>query len=44
MDEARGWCTGCLRTLPEIAAWGGWADEQKRLVWRQIEQRARDFG
>ena len=44
MDEARGWCTGCLRTLPEIAAWGGWADEQKRLVWRQIEQRARDLG
>lgn len=44
MDEARGWCTGCLRTLPEIAAWGGLADAQKRAVWRQIEQRARDLG
>ena len=44
MDEARGWCTGCLRTLPEIAAWGGLADAQKRAVWRQSEQRARDLG
>ncbi len=39
MDKAHGWCTGCLRTLPEIAAWGGLPDEQKRAVWRQIGQR-----
>ena len=42
MDEASGLCTGCLRTLPEIAAWGSLGDEQKRQVWVQIEQRAQN--
>ena len=22
MDEATGWCAGCLRSIDEIAAWG----------------------
>lgn len=31
MDAATGLCRGCLRTLDEIAAWGG-ADEAGRIA------------
>ncbi len=40
MDEATGWCRGCLRTLDEIGSWGALADPQRRAVWRRIESRA----
>jgi hypothetical protein len=39
MDASTGWCEGCLRTIDEIAAWGTMADDDKRAVWRLIEQR-----
>ena len=39
MDDASGWCEGCLRTIDEIVAWGTMADDHKREVWRLIEQR-----
>ena len=39
MDEASGWCTGCLRTLDEIAAWSTLAEAQKREVWQAIGRR-----
>mgnify|MGYP000909662168 CR=1 FL=1 len=39
MDEATGWCQGCLRTLDEIARWGGMSDAAKRLVWQEIGRR-----
>jgi predicted Fe-S protein YdhL (DUF1289 family) len=39
MDEATGWCEGCLRTLDEIAAWGTMADDDKRAVWQALERR-----
>ena len=39
MDAASGWCEGCLRTIDEIVAWGALADDDKRAVWRQLEQR-----
>ena len=39
MDDATGWCAGCLRTLDEIAGWSGYADAQKLRVWRQLPQR-----
>jgi hypothetical protein len=39
MNAASGLCTGCLRTLDEIAAWSTLRDEDKRAVWKQIEQR-----
>jgi uncharacterized protein len=32
-------CEGCLRTLDEIASWGGMSDQEKRLVCDQIERR-----
>ena len=42
MNEASGLCNGCMRTLPEIAAWGSLNDEEKRQIWLQIESRARN--
>lgn len=32
MDAASGLCTGCLRTLDEIAAWSVMDDDAKRAV------------
>lgn len=43
MDKPTGWCTGCLRNLNEIAAWGGLPDEPKRRIWAQLERRARQL-
>lgn len=40
MDKPTGWCTGCLRNINEIAAWGGLSDEPKRRIWAQLGQRA----
>ena len=39
MDEATGWCQGCLRTLDEIALWSVLDDEDKRAVWVELGQR-----
>jgi predicted Fe-S protein YdhL (DUF1289 family) len=39
MDEATGWCDGCLRTIDEIAGWSSFDDEQKRAVWQAIDAR-----
>ena len=39
MDDATGWCEGCLRTLDEIAVWGGLPDDDKRVLWQQLRQR-----
>jgi predicted Fe-S protein YdhL (DUF1289 family) len=39
MDDATGWCHGCQRTLPEIAAWSGLSADAKRAVWRQLQSR-----
>ena len=39
MDPRTGWCTGCWRTLDEIAQWAGAADGYKRAVWIEIERR-----
>jgi len=43
MDDATGWCEGCLRTIDEIVAWGSLADDDKRAVWQLIEQRRRQW-
>jgi predicted Fe-S protein YdhL (DUF1289 family) len=39
MDEATGLCSGCLRTLDEIALWSVFDDADKRAVWRELGQR-----
>ena len=36
IDEATGLCSGCLRTLDEIAAWSVLDDDERRAVWREI--------
>jgi predicted Fe-S protein YdhL (DUF1289 family) len=39
IDEASGWCEGCLRTLDEIAAWATLDDTGKRCIWQQLSGR-----
>jgi uncharacterized protein len=39
VDEARSLCTGCWRTLDEIAAWAGSSDEQRLAVLGRVEIR-----
>lgn len=39
MDAGSGLCTGCWRTLDEIAAWSVLDDDAKRSVWVQLEAR-----
>ncbi len=39
MDEASGWCEGCLRTLDEIACWSLLDDAEKATVVHNLEQR-----
>lgn len=39
MDEASGLCTGCLRTLDEIAFWSVLDDDDKRAVWHELNRR-----
>ncbi|MBA4177330.1 MAG: DUF1289 domain-containing protein [Leptothrix sp. (in: Bacteria)] len=39
MDEATGWCAGCLRTLDEIAAWSALPDPARRAVWDELARR-----
>ena len=39
MHEPSGHCVGCGRTLDEIALWSVLDDDDKRVVWRDLEQR-----
>ncbi len=39
MDEASGWCRGCLRTLDEIAFWSVLDDDDKRAVLALLQER-----
>lgn len=39
MDEPSGWCSGCLRTLDEIAAWSTLDDAAKWAVWLRLSAR-----
>lgn len=39
MDEARLYCLGCMRTIPEIIAWSKADDDYKRAVWGEIRRR-----
>jgi hypothetical protein len=44
MDEQRGLCEGCLRTLDEIACWSTLSDPEKRAVLVQVAQRRTQHG
>jgi predicted Fe-S protein YdhL (DUF1289 family) len=39
IDPATGLCRGCLRTLGEIAAWGGMAEAERRAVMARLPER-----
>jgi predicted Fe-S protein YdhL (DUF1289 family) len=39
MDEASGWCKGCLRTIDEIVVWARLSDAQRAAVLAQLPQR-----
>jgi predicted Fe-S protein YdhL (DUF1289 family) len=39
MDQASGWCEGCLRTIDEIRAWSTCDDATKRAVWDTLDAR-----
>ncbi|MDO9313756.1 MAG: DUF1289 domain-containing protein [Burkholderiaceae bacterium] len=43
MDEAAGWCAGCLRTREEITDWGKLMDRDKLAIWKRLTQRRRDL-
>jgi predicted Fe-S protein YdhL (DUF1289 family) len=39
MDRATGLCIGCLRTLAEIAAWGGLGGAEKARIAASLPRR-----
>ena len=39
MNDATGVCEGCLRTLDEIACWSLLDDDEKLVVWQQLQER-----
>jgi uncharacterized protein len=39
IDEARGLCEGCLRTLDEVAVWGSSTAEQRSAILAAVDRR-----
>lgn len=39
LDRARGLCTGCLRTLDEIARWSLLSDAERRRIMNELPSR-----
>jgi predicted Fe-S protein YdhL (DUF1289 family) len=39
MDPVQGRCIGCLRTLDEIARWGGMTDPEREAVMATLPKR-----
>ena len=39
VDGESGLCLGCLRTLPEIAAWGRLGDDERERVMAELPTR-----
>lgn len=39
MDEASGWCKGCLRSIEEIAGWSQLSEQQRKAVLLLLPQR-----
>jgi hypothetical protein len=39
MHEPTGWCEGCLRTLDEIAGWGGFDETTRRALVHRLPAR-----
>jgi len=41
MDPANGLCSGCGRTLDEIARWGGMSEAERAAIMATLPQRLR---
>jgi predicted Fe-S protein YdhL (DUF1289 family) len=39
LDHSRNVCTGCLRTIDEIVAWGGYSDDERRRIMADLPNR-----
>ncbi len=39
VHRAAGLCTGCLRTLDEIAGWGGYTPQERRAIMDALPER-----
>jgi uncharacterized protein len=39
IDQTRGLCTGCLRTLDEIAGWAGYSDKKRDEIMSDLSRR-----
>lgn len=39
VDGPSGLCLGCFRTLPEIARWGRYSDEERAAVMAELPSR-----
>ena len=39
VDGKTGLCLGCLRTLPEIAKWARFSDEERRALMAELPAR-----
>jgi uncharacterized protein len=44
MDPGRGLCTGCLRSLDEIARWGAMSEAERAAVMAELPSRKSDIG
>ena len=44
LDSANGLCRGCLRTLQEIARWGGLSAGERRMIKASLAGRRRAVG
>lgn len=42
MDPASGLCTGCFRTLDEIAAWSSSSDDQRLSILAAVARRRQE--
>jgi len=39
MNVQSGLCSGCLRTIEEIAGWSRYSEAEKRAVWSRLVER-----
>ncbi len=42
IDSASGLCSGCGRTLDEIAKWGSLSEDERRAIMATLPQRLRE--
>ena len=40
IDDRSGLCLGCWRTMDEIVRWGATSQDNKRVLWLHVLQRA----